>query len=431
MGATGEQAQKLYDSGEHGGICCLIWTQTGDRVIYVRLDESGDTLVSRDLKEGSITTLLPASEMKRMRDPSWLPDGRVIYSIEEADAIGNACNLWTMRLNTRTGELIEKPRQLTHWVGSCMSSISVTADGKRLAFLGWAGRFISYVGDLSAGGTRIVKLRHFPMTESSDIISDWTPDSKTTLLVSNRGGRFGIYKQLLNEDTAEPLMAGPEGILINPHISADGKWVVYSVHKFTKMDSGPPGPVMRIPINGGAPEMLFAARPFPWSIITCARSPSELCAIAELTEDGKQEIISALDPLKGRGPELTRLDLDPNAYWCTALSPDGSRIAATRRADGPIYILSPHGQPIQQIQVKGWNDVQSLTWDATGRGLFVAAGVRSGTVLLYVDMQGNASPLWQNAGASEYTIGVPSPDGRHLAITSDTRSGNIWMLENF
>ena len=144
-----------------------------------------------------------------------------------------------------------------------------------------------------------------------------------------------------------------------------------------------------------------------------------------------KEIISALDPLKGRGSELTRLDLDPNAYWCTALSPDGSRIAATRRADGPIYILSPHGQPIQQIQVKGWNDVQSLTWDATGRGLFVAAGVRSGTVLLYVDMQGNASPLWRNAGASEYTIGVPSPDGRHLAITSDTRSGNIWMLENF
>ncbi len=156
-----------------------------------------------------------------------------------------------------------------------------------------------------------------------------------------------------------------------------------------------------------------------------------MCAIAELTGDGKQEIISALDPLKGRGSELTRLDLDPNAYWCTALSPDGSRIAATRRADGPIYILSPHGQPIQQIQVKGWNDVQSLTWAATGRGLFVAAGVRSGTVLLYVDMQGNASPLWQNAGASEYTIGVPSPDGRHLAITSDTRSGNIWMLENF
>src|SRR5438876_1672186 len=250
MGATGEQAQKLYDSGEHGGICCLIWTQTGDRVIYVRLDESGDTLLSRDLKGGPVTTLLPASEMKRMKDPSWLPDGRVIYSIEEADAIGNACNLWTMRLNTRTGELIEKPRQLTHWVGSCMSSISVTADGKRLAFLGWTERMISYVADLAAGGTRIFKLRHFPMTESSDGITDWTPDSKATLLVSNRGGRYGIYKQLLNEDTAEPLLAGPEGILINPHISSDGKWVVYFVHKFTKMDSGPPGPVSRIPING-------------------------------------------------------------------------------------------------------------------------------------------------------------------------------------
>jgi Tol biopolymer transport system component len=312
-----------------------------------------------------------------------------------------------------------------------MSSISVTADGKRVAFLGWAEHFISYVADLAAGGTRIVKLRHFPMTESSDGITDWTPDSKATLLVSNRGGRFGIYKQLLNEDTAEPLLAGgPEGIL-HPHISADGKWVFYFVHKFPSEYPSSPQPVMRIPITGGSPEMLFTARPLPWSIITCARSPSELCAIAELTEDGKQEIISVLDPLKGRGSELTRFDLDPDAYWCTALSPDGSRIAATRRVDGPIYILSLRGQPTQQIQVKGWNNVESLTWAASGKALFVAAGIRSGTVLLHLDMQGNASPLWQNAGVSGYTTGAPSPDGRHLAITSETRSGNMWMLENF
>ena len=188
---------------------------------------------------------------------------------------------------------------------------------------------------------------------------------------------------------------------------------------------------MRIPITGGTPEMLFNARRPPWSVITCARSPSELCAIAELTEDGKQEIISTSDPLKGRGAELARFDIDLNAYWCTALSPDGSRIAATRRADGPIHIVSLRGQPTQQIQVKGWNDVQSLTWAASGQSLFVASGVRSGTVLLHVDMQGNASPLWQSAGASGNTIAIPSPNGRQLAISSDTRSGNMWMLENF
>src|SRR5438552_19148244 len=102
--------------------------QAEDRVIYLKIDESGESLVSRDLKGGTVTTQLPASEIKKMRDPSWLPDGRVIYSIEEVDAIGNACNLWTMRLNTRTGELIEKPRQLTHWVGSCMCCIGVPGD---------------------------------------------------------------------------------------------------------------------------------------------------------------------------------------------------------------------------------------------------------------------------------------------------------------
>src|SRR5207245_10183261 len=96
------------------------------------------------------------------------------------------------------------------------------------------------------------------MTESSDGITDWTPDSKATLLVSNRGGRYGIYKQLLNEDTAEPLLAGPEGI-INPHVSADGKWVLYFVHKFTKTHTGPLGPVIRIPVTDGYHELLVRA----------------------------------------------------------------------------------------------------------------------------------------------------------------------------
>jgi hypothetical protein len=34
-------------------------------------------------------------------------------------------------------------------------------------------------------------------------------------------------------------------------------------------------------------------------------------------------------------------------------------------------------------------------------------------------------------GSSLYVWGVPSPDGRHLAIHTSTLNSNMWMAENF
>ena len=436
MDPAAEHAKKLYDTDDNSALCCLIWAQGGERVIYIRSDESGDALVSRALKGGPTTTLVPTSEMKKMTDATWLPDGRVIYSVRESDAIGDTCNLWTKRLDVRTAEVIEKARRITHWVGSCMSSITATADGRRLAFLGWAGHLTSYVADLSVSGTRILRLRRFSLNQSSEGAADWTADSKAIILVSNRSGRFALYKQALNQDTAEPLVT--EGYRRDPHATPDGKWVLYlGINQTVEPGVPPPSlsrtetnPVMRVAIDGGPPQMLFTAK--PWSLITCAKSPSTLCVIAEPTGDRKQEIISVLDPLKGRGPELTRFALDPNDdRWFSDLSPDGTRVAATRTPTGPIYILSLRGQPTQQIQVKGWSNLENVKWAAHGNSLLVAAGRRGRKTVLHVDFQGNAQALWENAGASGETIGMTSPDGRHLAMQGWTQDGNMWMLENF
>ena len=75
--------------------------------------------------------------------------------------------------------------------------MSVTADGKRLAFIKWVGHMTSYVGDLKAGGTQMGPPRHFPLSESSDGITGWTPDSKAVFFVSNRSGHFAVYRQVL------------------------------------------------------------------------------------------------------------------------------------------------------------------------------------------------------------------------------------------
>jgi hypothetical protein len=166
--------------------------------------------------------------------------------------------------------------------------------------------------------------------------------------------------------------------------------------------------------------------------MSCARSPSELCAIAESTEDRTQEVITSVDPVNGRGSELARIALDPNDNsWFFALSWDGTRIAATRTAAGPIYVLPVHGQDVQQIKVKGWDRIGNFTWAADGRWLFVVVPVRGGQVLLHVDLQGNAHILWEHIGAPNETIAWPSPDGRHVAIQTWTQAANLWLMEDF
>lgn len=309
-----------------------------------------------------------------------------------------------------------------------MGSMSVTADGKRLAYLKWAGHLTSYMADLAASGTRILNLRHFPLSESSEGIADWTADSKAVILVSNRSGKFGVYRQALDGDTAETIVS--EGYGGDPRVSPDGKWLFYRGNVAGAQPWTVAAPVMRIPIDGGPTKQLFMNRPF--AIMRCAKPPANLCAIAEPTEDLKQVIVSTLDVFKGRGPELTRFEIDPVANdWWFDLSPDGTRVAATRSSAGPIYILSLRGQPTQQVQLKSWNNLLSFAWAADGNGLFVVAGVRGGRVVLHTNLQGNAHPLWEDVGGSAETLAVPSPDGRHLAKQGWTTHGNVWMLEDF
>jgi serine/threonine protein kinase len=430
MESGGERARRLFDTDEESSISGLNWSPDGKRVLYVKTDQTGDTLLTRNLTNGPPTTLFGSGEMKKVVDLIWLADGRLLYSREEPDSFfGSACNFWEMRLDARTGEAIEKPRRLTNWSGSCLSGMSETSDGKKLAFLKSSGKQTSFLADLVRGGTRILKPRHFPLSESSEGAVGWTPDSKAILFNSNRSGHNAIYRQALDQDIAEAVVT--EGFGRDARVTPDGKNLVYlGIGENGATPTSAPEPVMRVSITGGPSQQLFIAHTF--SLLSCARSPSDLCVIGEPTEDGKQLIVTAFDPLKGRGAELFRLALVANdKNWFLDISPDGTRVAVTRTLAGPIYILSIDGQVLQQVQVKGWSNLEFLNWAADGKSLFVSAEVRNGKELLQVDLQGNVHPLWENSGGSANTEAYPSPDGRHLAFHGWTTNGNMWMLENF
>jgi Tol biopolymer transport system component len=426
MGPDGEDARKLYETDENGALCCLHWFPHGQRVWYSTLDKVPGGIVTRDLSGGPVTPIFSPSETRTSWQYALLPDNRLLFPIGEPGAVGQTCNYWVMPLDERTGTPTEKAKRLTNWGGFCPLGTSVTADGKKLAFLKWLGHSSIHVADLETNPARMTNVRRFAPSEGQDAPLDWTADGKEFIFSSNRNGHFGIFKQSLDGDTAQALVTGPHD-WTDARVSPDGMWLLY--HAENDQDAKRPKQVMRMPVAGGTSQFVLTA--LRYSEFRCARFPSTVCVLIELSEDRKQFLFTQFDPLQGRGAELARVDLGSEAkkfHW--DLSPDGTRISYFRTPQEPIEILSLRGNAPYSFYVKGWNNLDSLDWTADGEGFFVSDGVHGGMVLLRVDMQGNAKVVQSYQGGA-MLLTRPSPDGKHLMVSEYRIDGNIWTLENF
>jgi len=436
MAPDGGQTRRLFEAEENGAIEFRLWSPDGQHGLSLKSDISGGTVVSIGLHgEAPVTAFKPDDVWGNARgDISWLPDGRLIYQVADAGSSGlgdangpqDTCNFWTVRADLHSGKPLEKPKRLTNWTGFCVATANRTADGKRLAFVRGATQHTVYVADLVAGGKRILNPRHFTLDESDNFPQSWTSDSRNLVFTSNRTGQFEIYKQSLEENTPKLVS---NGSFRDTVVSPDGKWV-FGIPWPKTNDSRDPDQLMRMPFSGGPAELVTTALTNSIDGIFCARSPSNLCVLGERTEDRKHLIFTSVDPLKGRGPELTRFDLDPSVdYWTFHVSPDGTRLAVSANQAGPIHILSLRGQPEQVIRAN-FNNAGEFHWAADGKGLYVPDHVKGGSILSYLDFQGNMQVVWQNPGGGRI-LGDPSPDGRHLAMAASSSSNNVWMMENF
>jgi eukaryotic-like serine/threonine-protein kinase len=422
MRPDGEEARKVFDIDENGSIGGLQWLPDGQRVVYGKWEGSLDNFVfvAGDLEGGPLTTIRPPAKIDNFL---WLPDGGLVYRTDDSDTDFSA-NLWQTRLDPQSNTFA-KPQRLTRIAGFEVNPTSVTSDGKKLIVLEWAPHVSVFVGDLQAGGKRMTTPTRLTLDERWNEPLAWTADSKSVLFYSNRGNVGRIFKQTLGQDTAAPLVTGKKGE--DPGdgcLSPEGSWFFYKA----RPDGETQDKLMRIPITGGTPQPVLTAnldgRPH------CARSPATLCAMAERSADRKQLVFTAFDQVKGRGRELTRFNTEATADYWWDLSPDGTRLAIVKSRDGRIRILSLNGRAPQEITVKGWNTLTTVTWAANGKGLFASSFTDRGAVVLSVDPLGNAHLLWEHLGGID-TYAVPSPDGRHLAVRAWNLEDNLWMMENF
>jgi len=433
MGPEGEQARKLWETDANSGFVTLRWSPDGQRLAYVELRRNA--IEMRDVKGGPAKTVLSLAGQD-LHDFLWLPDGRMLYSFGESGHNAGTCNYWAFRPDPRTGVPMEKPTRVTNWAGACVDFGSVTANGKRLAFLQYNGQTSVHVADLDPEAMHLSNPRRLTLSEDWNVPSGWTADSRAVVFWSAREGHSGILRQSPDEDVASPIVSGREQIS-EARISPDGKSILYMIPSENGQDQAPVK-IMRVSMEGGPSQFVFAAKWSP-SLLTklefyrglsCARSPATTCVVAEQSQTFDHLIFTAFDPLQGRGRELAQVEVDPTGNYVWDLSPDGSCIAILKTSGARISLLSLTGRPRKELSVKDWESLDAVNWNSNGKGLLVSGRVQNASVLMHVDLLGNSHVLWKQEGGL-FTFATPSPDGRHLAMLGWSVNHNMWMMENF
>jgi hypothetical protein len=176
---------------------------------------------------------------------------------------------------------------------------------------------------------------------------------------------------------------------------------------------------MRVPVGGGTPELVPTGGPV--QEFDCIYRASR-CVLREMQND--QAVFFELDPLKGKGRELTRAATGPRAFGDWKLSPDGSMVAMTSLGTLPatIYILYLDKPPLEkEIKVEGPAFIGSLSWTPDGKGWYVSIEDRQTRLI-----------DWAGHNRFVYDVNywmVPSWDGKHLAYVDRERNFNVWMTD--
>jgi serine/threonine protein kinase/Tol biopolymer transport system component len=431
MDADGQGARRIVASDSSGILLGVIaWSPRAPRLLYSRvmLDSIGSRrirLESCDLEGRRRIVFVESAEfaLHPVLSGTWLPDGRFVFPIGEPPPARSDMNLWTLRVDPRTGIASGRPHRLTSWPHISIPILTgASVDGMRMAVNLVEYESDVYIGSLGRGDRSLSDVRRLTLDERTDVSPSWMPDGRTVLFTSDRRGEMDVFKQAIDATAAEPLVTSPK-TRTTARASPDGAWILYREFE-AAADTGS-ARLMRIPAAGGVPAQVLTSRALAG--FACARWPATACVLCE--NEGTRSRYSAFDPLAGRGRVLARIESGTAPNW--ALSPDGKSVAIVDQLDSipRLRVASLEGGPVREVRLSLSFAPGYVTWSARGDGWFVTGPSDHGFMLVRVGAHGECTPLQPPAF---WLYGCEaSPDGRHLAFTRNLVSTNIWLLEGF
>jgi hypothetical protein len=437
MGPRGESPHKILTAADEAGFGRPVWSPAGGRMAYLYARREGNktasSIESCDLDGANKTTITSGDETPF--DFAWISEGRFVYARAERETNVPTSNLWDLQVDGRDGKPQGQPRRLSNWSGFQVDSLSGTADGKHLAFRRRIFTRSVFVGNLSKDGARLLDPRRLTQDEYVNSPTAWTADSRSVVFSSSRGSAGGsirgFYRQELDGKPPRAILSSIDlDLRGGSRVSPDGAWLIFRAAP-RNAPSGAPQRFFRVSVDGGAPQPLFEI-PEPPSVHYCTNRDANFCAYPSRAADGRSWVITAFDPAAGKGKELLRIPIEPGGQYHWAPSPDGSQVAIFKRewSSGQIRFLRLGSGEARTVTVEGYVNLTSLDWAPDSKSLFVATWGPGGAVLLRVDLTGRAQALWQQAGPGQIW-GIPSPDGRRVAIGGSSEDANIWMIGDF
>jgi Tol biopolymer transport system component len=443
-GINGEAPRKL--ATEDRDMVSPAWSPDGLWIAYDSYKETTPDSVSTGIEVrpaggGPAKTLVSESSLPKASSlciPAihclqWLPDWRLVFSARQAGGLPSSqesYSFWQVPVERRTGEPGGKPERLAQWNDS-PQNLAITVDGKRLSFVKSRQWQDVYLGELGPDDASMKPPRRLSLENRGvGSLDAWTPDSQAVFFSSNRSGKTEVFRQDLNEVVGQTVLRGSnEDCCLT--LSSDGSWMLYE--EWAPSTPSTPHRLMRRPAAGGSPEMVLEEPAgMDWDY-ACALKPGSRCVVRQF--EGKDVVFYSLDPVRGRGEQLGKIQGSTFGFNSFSVSPDGSRLALVRGGDnykGRIDVLTFRDHTWHEVPLEPvWGFLQSIAWAAGGNGFFVTSNLGYSKNLLHITLDGKAKSLLRYDQSQWMTNPLPSPNGKYLAFEATTWDSNVWMIEGF
>lgn len=433
-------AQVPEHSGKITTLSSATWSPDGTRIAYIQRESvpanfpEGNqySLYTRRADGGDARLVLQDSHIGSLLEGSsqlplcWAPDGRLYLVLHPHPKSGSQHqSIWSIAVNQTTGEPHGKPRELLGgfgWIGG----LTASRIGARLLFWRTDISGQTFISELDRNTRKMNAPKRLTFDESvSGAPVDWTADSKAVVIASTRNGKYGVYKQGLDETTSAVLSETRTAQVTVPRLSGDGNEVLYAEND-KPADANAPDRLMAAPITGGMPRLILSEPGI--NNFLCAKPPSRVCILNEFFN--QSNLFYLLDLTRGKGRLIAKLPFN-NVNW--GLSPDGSTLALVVAGNkGQVRFLSIDSGATKDVVVKDWPILSSADWTADGKLVLSASITPNGVpVILGIDMEGNANVLLQGDRSTPLNWVIPSPDGKYGALFVTIGESNVWMVENY
>ena len=456
MNADASEAKKEVDAG--GYVYGMpVWSPDSRMIAYVRViyfpNWNDEEVQIETHVLGSGKNEIVVKDRQLGGGLAWLPDGRLFFNLVEMPPAQGDSNVWALPVDLKRGTANGERVRITN--GPDFKPVmDVSADGKKILFLRTNIQPAVYIAQIDAKTKNVGRPERLTLDDRKNLPYEWTPDGKSVLYISNREGRFHIYRQTVGEGTAELVETGadePNILRLNPErteilyttLKRGDKAPEHSQHDASK-DSGMQGSkdisnsanttlfrIMRIPLAGGQPKQVLE-----WPEVNnfqCARLPSRECIFTSYANQALE--FYEFDSETGKTNLMFKIS-DPGwQLYNWTLSPNGEMLASAKKLraqdEAEIQIMSIRGGSTRKIVLNEWRSVRSIDWAADGQSIWTCASPREGEeMIVNVDLKGRVKQAVKEP--SPY-IGwaIPSQDGKRLAIWEASGASNVWMLENF